>query len=427
MLSGLTKVARAGTQAVRSTQALRRQFLATTSALQEGIVAESSANDVEAVGKSSRFSERIAPRQKQLTDMGIKLHAPLDDTVPTEPIYINYLNEMPTVENTEPMPVEDIEKLEAMLIDRDEDGIFNLLVKKYGFTGDVEAITYARDTYGKIYETNGDHYTEATREVHLGFANAVDAEKACVMLGKGIVHGNNVKYVFGTPTPEQAEESAAALEESRRDRGCTASYMEYYEDMPQELQSPGVWNTYRDIFGTTAPTVVAGSTLLYMFGREYVAMEPHSQILAMIGMAWYSMYRKLGQSVNAVYEENRANQIAFFENEREMMVQKFNDQIKAVEDERAYFAVAPEMHEVKLDKIQIDREVQHRTNLKEVEDQVKKRLDYQLELQNLQSQIEYNHIKQWVEDAVRKSITPKQEEEALEQCLVDLEKLAMNK
>jgi F-type H+-transporting ATPase subunit b len=397
--------------------------------LQEGIVAESSVNAVEAVGKSSvgKFSERILPRQKQLTDMGIKLTAPLDDTVPTEPIYINHLNEMPTVENTEPMLIEDVELLEALLTARDNDGILNLLAGKYGFSSYVYAYFYGQDAYGKYYEAHANSDTAISMECDISFADVVEAEKACVMIGKGIINGNRLRYVLGTPTPEQAEASALSLEVSRRDRGCLASYMEYYEDMPRELQSPGLWNTYRDIFGTTAPTVMAASTLAILTGKEYIAVEGEMMSFIYWSCLWYSIYRMTRASVRSVYDESRAGQLAFFENERVVMVQKFKEQIKAVEDERAYFAVAPEMHDIKLDKIKIDLEIEHRQNLKEVEDQVKKRLDYQLELQKLQSQIEYNHIKDWVEDAVVKSITPKQEQEALEQCLVDLENLALRK
>merc|ERR1719505_271745 len=65
-----------------------------------------------------------------------------------------------------------------------------------------------------------------------------------------------------------------------------------------------------------------------------------------------------------------------------------------------------------------------RAELFEVETEVAKRLNYQVDLQQLNRNIEQQHIASWVESEVVKSITPQLEKEAIAQCIADIDALA---
>ncbi|KAK2573202.1 ATP synthase F(0) complex subunit B1 [Acropora cervicornis] len=65
-------------------------------------------------------------------------------------------------------------------------------------------------------------------------------------------------------------------------------------------------------------------------------------------------------------------------------------------------------------------ELDYRNKLHEVVREVKKRLDYQAEIETFQRRTEQLHIIDWVEREVVKSITPQLEKESVSQCIKDL-------
>jgi len=87
----------------------------------------------------------------------------------------------------------------------------------------------------------------------------------------------------------------------------------------------------------------------------------------------------------------------------------------------------PEFFEIKQNQVELEAEVTYRKRLLEVETEIKKRLDYQVEMQNVQRSIEEKHIAAWVEKEVLKSIAEQREEDTFQACLNDLEALAAAK
>jgi len=92
------------------------------------------------------------------------------------------------------------------------------------------------------------------------------------------------------------------------------------------------------------------------------------------------------------------------------------EQMKLIED----------IYKAKKENIALQLEAEYRDRLNRVYEQVQKRLDYHVALEDTQKSYESKHMIYWIEDQVKKSITPQLEKEALTNCIATLNTMAKN-
>ncbi|EFN68391.1 ATP synthase subunit b, mitochondrial [Camponotus floridanus] len=176
--------------------------------------------------------------------------------------------------------------------------------------------------------------------------------------------------------------------------------------------------------GASGPYVFAITVSTYLCSKEIYILEHeyyNGLSLFVICVASVKLFGpKVAQFLdkeidkyNDELDENRTSQITDYEN------------IIAHEKKEQYNLDGQKMiMEIKKENIKMQLEATYRERLAQVYQEVKKRLDYQVQLQNLERRIAQKHMVQWIVNGVLKAITPDQEKATLQQCIKDLEALA---
>lgn len=88
------------------------------------------------------------------------------------------------------------------------------------------------------------------------------------------------------------------------------------------------------------------------------------------------------------------------------------------------FKAADYIYQAKMENVALQLEEEYRKRLAEAHRAIKKRLDYQVEVEAAKKRYEHKHMVDWIVNNVIKGITPQQEKDALTQCIADLKKLS---
>jgi len=321
----------------------------------------------------------------------------------------NWINR--PVPKEDPISTEEREEIEGMIEKGDTQGLYNKFTKRGYYNGIMVFI-----------EGEG-----ADKVAILDFCDYIESERAAIWMGKGTIKGCRFTVGAAAPTPESTAADKAALEVAVAERiQPFAGATEYYEDASTTtFSSPGLLHSIKELAGSSS-TVIAPAALFYvLIGKEFFVFNEDifSALLAI--PALFVVGTVLRAKMTEGYEKYIADLLVTLHKERNDRIEGHTYCIAAMQANKDWYAVAPEIFAAQQANIDMGREIIYRQNLKEVEVEVKKRLDYQVDLEKLHEKIEYNHIKKWVENAVQSSITPKQEEEALQKCIADIEHLAL--
>lgn len=176
--------------------------------------------------------------------------------------------------------------------------------------------------------------------------------------------------------------------------------------------------------GVTGPYVLGTGLITFLCSKEIYVIEHEFFNLLIFGLMGFIAIKQLGPKVAASLD-------AAIEKEKEAMNAGRNATISSlqegiVNDEQSCEEAKGQtiLFDAKRENVGLQLEAAYRERLQEVHQEVKKRLDYQLEVSNVKSKFEQRHMVDWIVGNVRKSITPAQEAASLKQCITDLKALA---
>ncbi|XP_062533153.1 ATP synthase subunit b, mitochondrial-like [Armigeres subalbatus] len=188
---------------------------------------------------------------------------------------------------------------------------------------------------------------------------------------------------------------------------------------------PEEWFTFfYNKTGVTGPYVFGAGLLTYLCSKEIYIMEhEYYNGLSLAIMVIYAV-KKFGPTV-AAYCDKEIDRIEDEWNaSRNENIQTLQQAMEDEKKEQWRAEGQTLLMQAKKENVALQLEAAYRERAMTVYREVKKRLDYQVERQNVDRRISQKHMVDWIVQNVVKSITPEQEKETLSRCIADLGAIA---
>ncbi|KAL9984846.1 hypothetical protein ACROYT_G007183 [Oculina patagonica] len=200
---------------------------------------------------------------------------------------------------------------------------------------------------------------------------------------------------------------------------------------PKKDETPEFGQFFRDVSsmlkektGETGHKLLAGGFLTYILSKELLILHDETLLAAVMLGTVYFLYTKISQPVADMLDERSQEILDMYNEGRNSQIDALT---KSIEEEKKieYMLTArKDIVEIMRENNVMSLELEYRNRLHEVVREVKKRLDYQAEMEAFQRKTEQDHIIDWVEREVVKSITPQLEKDSVSQCIKDLKAMA---
>jgi len=190
---------------------------------------------------------------------------------------------------------------------------------------------------------------------------------------------------------------------------------------------PASWfEAFYNKTGVTGPYMFGTSLVTFLLSKEIWVVEHGFIEFIAFWIAVYILQSKLSPGLeNMVDDHQAAYRAKHWDEPIAEMKGTCSDTIK--QGELAIWQQAGQkmMFDAKREGVDLQLEAIYRRRLADVHSAVKKRLDYQLEVENTQRRFEQNHMVNWITDSVVKGITPQQEKDSIAKCISDLKALSV--
>ncbi|CAF1363560.1 unnamed protein product [Didymodactylos carnosus] len=200
------------------------------------------------------------------------------------------------------------------------------------------------------------------------------------------------------------------------------------KDVPSKVRwgfVPDSWFTFfYEKTGVTGPYIFLTGVLIHGFSKEWIVL-------------WYDFNEYLALAVVAVVLMKKLG--PFLADFSSSVTKKETDIIvNGTQQQKALTGLAISIYEQQIENaksidlvaearkeiLNMQLEIIYRERMKQMYDGVKRRLDYQIALQNARKDFERTNMINWITSEVRKAITQKQEQDMVKQCIEALKQMA---
>jgi len=198
-----------------------------------------------------------------------------------------------------------------------------------------------------------------------------------------------------------------------------------YPDKVRHHWIPEEWFTaFHEKTGVTGPYMFATAVGTFVISKELWVLEHEFYCGVGLVIVLGALVKNVGPSISAQIDKRVDDDEARLKAVRGDEIDRCKAAIAEEENGQWMATSYQELMQAKKENVGLQLEIEYRSRLSEAYKQVKRRLDYQLATANVLRAAEQRHMVQWIIDNVRKSITAKQEGDALKACVADLKALA---
>ncbi|KAG9485574.1 hypothetical protein GDO78_008581 [Eleutherodactylus coqui] len=176
--------------------------------------------------------------------------------------------------------------------------------------------------------------------------------------------------------------------------------------------------------GVTGPYMFGTGLLVYLLSKEIYVINNETISMLSIGLVLVYAIKKYGHKVGEFADKINEEKLSKATAVKESAMKDLESAIETEKKEQWRVEGRHYLFDAKRNNVTMLLEINYRERLLTVYNAVKKRLDYQVALQNLLRRKEQDHMINWVEKGVVQSITPQQEKESIAKCISDLKLLS---
>ncbi|XP_063216511.1 ATP synthase subunit b, mitochondrial [Bacillus rossius redtenbacheri] len=176
--------------------------------------------------------------------------------------------------------------------------------------------------------------------------------------------------------------------------------------------------------GVTGPYMFTVGLGTYLFSKEILVCEHEFYTGLSLGIMCIFAVKKFGPKVAEYLDKEVDAADKELTDSRDLTVKSLEEGV-ALEKLQQWRAEGQNLlFEAKKENVALQLEAAYRERVAAAYQEVKRRLDYQVERLNVDRRIAHKHMVSWIVSSVLKSLTPQQEKESLQRCIADLQALS---
>jgi len=176
--------------------------------------------------------------------------------------------------------------------------------------------------------------------------------------------------------------------------------------------------------GVSGPYMFGIGTLTYLLSKEIYVLEHNFYNGLSIVIIVALLHKNFGPQLAAWADKGIEQWTKETRDAEAAEKVSLQSEIKDIETYNWKLNVYKELMDARRETAAAALEVTYREWAQNAYQEAKRRLDYQLELANVERRISQKNMASWITDGVLKSITPAQEQESLKKCIQDLKALS---